>query len=236
VSIAGRLWRVVESQEQVATMSLVDDLDEQSALEQLLDDTKPRYRLGTTGLHYLLSTPFRYPPLRHGSRFGRRPEPSIFYGSLSRDTALAEAAYYRLLFWHGQTVPPAAAYTTQHTVFEADYATEHGLQLQSPACADHRSVLTAPADYRATQALGTAMREAGIAAFEAPSARCQRGGDNIGLFEPAALACTRPMASEGWLCRTEAEQVVFISRAVDRAMSFQLQEFALNGVLPQPAI
>jgi len=39
-------------------------------------------------------------------------------------------------------VPPAAAYTTQHTVFEADYATEHGLQLQRPACADHRSMLT----------------------------------------------------------------------------------------------
>jgi len=227
---------VVESQEQVATMSLVDDLDEQSALEQLLDDTKPRYRPGTTGLHYLLSTPFRYPPLRHGSRFGRRHESSIFYGSLSRDTARAEAAYYRLLFWHGQTVPPAAPYTTQHTVFEADYATEHGLQLQRPACAEHRSALTDPADYRATQALGVAMREAGIAAFEAPSARCPRGGDNVGLFEPAALACTRPTASEGCLCRTGGDQVVFISRAVARTLSFQLQQFALDGVLPQPAV
>jgi len=234
--IAGTLFRMVESQEQVATMNLVDELDEQDTLEQLLDTAKPPYRPGTAGLHYLLKTPFRYPPLRHGSRFGRRHEPGIFYGSLSRDTALAESAYYRLLFWQGQTIAPAKPYTTQHTLFEAAYASEHGLQLQRPGCAGQRSVLTDPADYRATQMLGTAMRDAGIEAFEAPSARCPRRGVNVGLFQPAALAGVRPTASEGWLCRTQGDQVVFSSRAVDRALNFPAQGFAANGVLPQAAL
>lgn len=234
-AISGTLCRMVESQEQVATMTLVDDLDEQDALEKMLDAAKPPYRKGTESLHYLLRTPFRYPPLRHGSRFGKRHEPSIFYGSLSRDTALAESAYYRLLFWHGQTEPPASPYSSQHTLFEAEYELARGVRLQRAECRVHRPTLTDPADYSATQALGTKMRDAGIEAFEYPSARCPRAGDNIALFEPSALACTRPTACESWLCRTRGDRVVFSSREVEHAIGFNLADFAVNGALPQPA-
>ena len=34
---------------------------------------------------YLLRAPWRYPPLRWGSRFGRRFEPGLFYGALSEE-------------------------------------------------------------------------------------------------------------------------------------------------------
>ncbi|MDA3877790.1 MAG: RES family NAD+ phosphorylase [Halothiobacillus sp.] len=236
MAIAGRLCRVVESQEQVATMNLVDDLAEQSAIEQLLDRVKPPYRTGTERLHYLLSTPFRYPPLRHGSRFGQRHEPSIFYGSLGWQTALAEAAYYRLVFWHGQVVPPAFPYKTQHLLFEADYATLDGLRLQGLECESYRVVIANPSDYTATQAMGTAMRDAGIRAFEYPSARSPVGGVNVGLFEPDALAADRPTSMQYWLCKTSTDQVVFNARDPDRLIGFALDEFTVNGVLPQPAI
>ncbi|WP_206045364.1 hypothetical protein [Oceanicoccus sagamiensis] len=56
----GRLVRVVESQEQVATNHLVDTLEEQHLLEQMLEENKPGH--SHKGLHYLLATPFRYPP------------------------------------------------------------------------------------------------------------------------------------------------------------------------------
>ena len=70
-------WRVVEAQHQVSTRKLVDTLEEQSLLEDLIDAAKPPDP--TQGrLHYLLSTPFRYPPLRHGSRFGTRHEPGLW--------------------------------------------------------------------------------------------------------------------------------------------------------------
>jgi hypothetical protein len=74
------LLRIVESQEQIAMLSLVDDLAEQAVLEDLLEQTKPPLPAGAERLHDLLSTPFRYPPLRHSSRFGQRFEPSLFYG------------------------------------------------------------------------------------------------------------------------------------------------------------
>ena len=96
-------WRVVESQHQVSTRKLVDSAHEQLLLEQLIDGAKPPDLTGGRS-HYLLFTPFRYPPLRHGSRFGRRHERGIWYGSLELRSAFAEVAYYRLLFLEGRFV------------------------------------------------------------------------------------------------------------------------------------
>src|SRR3954470_4873943 len=93
-------WRVVEAQHQVSTRKLVESDEEQRLLEELIDAAKPPERTRSR-LHYLLFTPFRYPPLRHGSRFGTRHEPGIWYGSESLHTAFAEVAYYRLLFLEG---------------------------------------------------------------------------------------------------------------------------------------
>ena len=75
----------------------------------------PRCRTGGADSHYLLATPFRYPPLPYGSRFGSRFEPSLFYGARSASTALAESAYYRFVFWSGMATPPPAplTYATQ---------------------------------------------------------------------------------------------------------------------------
>jgi len=66
-------WRVVEAQHQVSTRRLVDTLEEQAILEEIVDEVKPPRPAGKEfeGLHYLLFTPFRHPPLRHGTRFGR---------------------------------------------------------------------------------------------------------------------------------------------------------------------
>ncbi len=119
-TVSGRLSRIVESQEEVATHTLVDSADEQTVLEDLIEASKPPERPGTHHLHFLLNTPFRYPPLRHGSRFGSRFEPSIFYGSLTLDTTLAECAFYRFVFWTGMTErPPGNRIVSQHTVFSA---------------------------------------------------------------------------------------------------------------------
>ena len=109
-------------------LSYVDTLEEQALLEELLDQAKPPYPEGCDRLHYLLKTPFRYPPLLWGSRFGRRHEPSIFYGGSSLDTTLAESAYYRYVFWFSMDGPPPKnTMVSQHTMFSVDYQTEQGV-------------------------------------------------------------------------------------------------------------
>lgn len=236
VRLRGTLLRLVESQEQVATNSLVDMAAEQLVLEQLLERSKPPPRPGSEGMPYLLKTPFRYPPLRHGSRFGSRFEPSIFYGSQEARTVLAEAAFYRFWFWSGMAVPPDRELTTQHSVFTAGYDTARGLQLQHPPFAANERVLRDPRDYRETQALGTAMRAAGAEAFEYLSARDPERGVNVGLFDPGALAPReRILGREEWTCTTGAMRVVFFNIAARGTHEFSREVFVVDGQLPQPA-
>lgn len=233
--IAGTLLRIVESQEQIATNRLVDALDKQQLLEELLEGTKPDYRPGTRHLHYLLATPFRYPPLRHGSRFGRRGEPALFYGALSLPTLLAESAYYRFVFWHGMAVPPARRLNTQHAVFEASYATPSGVRLQLAPFDQWEAELTDSADYVVTQALGSAMRAAEVSAFEYRSARDPEHGTNIALYAPDALSQARPGFSEQWLAETTGERVLYRSQSATLTHAFPLERFLQDGRLPQPA-
>lgn len=235
-SIGGELHRLVESQEQIATLQLVDSLEAQGLLEEMLEAVKPPVPPGSGQLHYLLHTPFRYPPLAHGSRFGRRHEPSLFYGALTPATVLAESAYYRFVFWNGMQTPPSASIRSEHTLFSARYATGHGLRLQDGACAGHRPILAHPADYTATQTLGSAMRAAGIEAFEYPSARCPGGGVNVALFTPAAFAAPRPVQMQAWFGDTTADTVIFAQPRGQALHRFSLGMFTVDGRLPLPAV
>lgn len=232
--IQGRLLRLVESQEEVATNQLVSSIERQVVLEELLEATKPRRRAGTERLHYLLATPFRYPPLKHGSRFGTRSEPSLFYGALSKEMVLAEAAYYRFVFWQGMTVPPDDKLVTQHTMFEAEYLASRGLQLHAPPFAAHADVLTHPSDYTTTQELGAKMRQAGIEAFEFTSARDPNHGTNVALFTPDALPRNDPLSREPWLCELTGTHAKFIAGHDRTVYGFPIELFLVGKWLPQP--
>lgn len=234
--VAGTLLRLVEGQAQVATARLVSTLDRQGLLEEMLENSKPPLPTQADGLHYLLASPFRYPPLKHGSRFGRRHEPSLFYGALETTTLLAEAAYYRFIFWHGMTVPPPRRLLTQHTLFAAAYRADPGLRLHAPPFAAHREVLAHPADYSHSQALGALLRERGVAGFEYVSARDPAGGINVALFTPAAFGAGRPLFQEAWSCETDTGRVAFRAHYGKALFDFPIELFLLQGALPRPAV
>lgn len=233
----GRLYRLVESQEQVATLGYVDTLAEQALLEDLLEQVKPRYSESDVGeLHYLLKSPFRYPPLQWGSRFGRVHEPSLLYGGVSVEVTLAESAYYRFIFWYSMQGPaPKASLRTEHSLFAVGYRCERGVQLQQPPFSEHRALLCHPCDYQTTQALGSAMREAGVEAFEYTSARHPQGGSCVALFTPAALAQNKPSMLAPWLCELSQERVSFKAVGQSQLYHFSLSQFEHQGQLPWPA-
>jgi hypothetical protein len=236
VPLNATLLRLVESQEQVATNAIVDTAAEQHVLEQLLERTKPHARAGTERAHYLLQAPFRYPPLKHGSRFGSRFEPSIFYGSRREATVLAEGAFYRFWFWHGMSRPPAKPFRTQHTIFKAGYRTARGARLQAPPFSAYAATLRDPCSYGETQALGKAMRAAGCEAFEYVSARDPQCGLNVGLFQPQALSpSNRILSREEWACTTGPERVVFYHPARRATREFSHDLYLVNGAFPTPA-
>ena len=112
-----QVYRVAESQLIVATNTLVDTVEEQQLLEELLDGVKPNVPPECKKFDYLIYTPFRYPPLKHGSRFGLKTQASIFYGSTKIETTFAEMAYYRFVYYEGMKIPPKKAtesYPTHH--------------------------------------------------------------------------------------------------------------------------
>ena len=124
-AISGRsllAWRGVEAQHIVSTLRLVDTPAEQSLLEQLLEGSKPPLPSSASRLHYLLATPFRYHPLRSGSRFRGPTDPGVFYGGECARTTCAELGYWRWKFLQ-DAVGLERLEPTAHTAFRVKLAT-----------------------------------------------------------------------------------------------------------------
>lgn len=239
--LEGRAWRVVEGQHLLSTRQLVDSTAEHDLLERLLDDHKPPLPQGPgfAGLHYLLFTPFRYPPLRHGSRFGTRQERSLWYGAEALETAQAEYAYYRRVFFAG-TSAALLPNTIAVTAFRASVSTQAGVDLTRAPFEAYRERLSSRTSYGETQQLGGEMRAAGIEAVRYHSARCPKGGVGIGLFTPAAFAARAPLQpAQNWQCTITAQEDIEYRRqgvaAVER-VDFPRAVFLVDGKLPHPAV
>ncbi len=229
----GRAHRLVESQELTATLALADTLAEQDVLEAIIDEAKPLAPPDCRNKHYLLSTPFRYPPLRHGSRFGRKTERGILYAARQMVTCMAEVAYYRFCWWHDMLIAPPKPIDSCHTLFEFSYRTDSGLDLSSYHHAEIGPLLADPVDYRATQSLGLRLREQSAELLVYPSARCLQNGRNIAIFSPLAVFSSVPEMPQTVLCHTRGERVFFVQS--DKRYEFTLQDFHVNGVLPRPS-
>ena len=229
-------WRAVEAQHQISTRKLVDTADEQILLEELIDGAKPPDT--TRGrLHYLLSTPFRYPPLRHGSRFGGRYERGLWYGSESARTMFAEVSYYRFVFIAG-TQADLRPVTTQLTAFTARARSPRGVDLTAPPFDAFRRTIGSPTSYDGSQALGAAMRAAGVELFRYPSARDAARGVNVGIFSPTVFSAARPRSFETWHCTATRERVELTKRDYfgRETLVYPRSEFLVKGELPLPAL
>jgi hypothetical protein len=236
--IAATAWRSVEAQHLVSTRKLVDSAEEQAILENLIEENKPALpeEPAFRGKHFLLTTSFRYPPLRHGSRFASRWERSLWYGSKSRPTAFAEVAYYRLLFLAG-TAAELGTLRVTLSVFHVPLRTARGVDLTREPFAAYRERISSPSRYDESQALGRAMREAGVEAFRYSSARDPDRGVNVGLFTPRPFTVTAPTELETWTCHAsragvELQRLDFFDRA---AIRFDRKVFLVEGSLPAPA-
>lgn len=237
-SFAADIHRLVEGQHYISTRRLVDSREEHDLLEAMLEAAKPPAPKANSrgSLHYLLFTPFRYPPLRRGGRFHRAFEQSVFYGSDKRITAMAEIAYYRFVFM-AHSEAKLGPMNVPYTHFLARVKSGKAVLLAAPPFAMHRAEISDPASYARSQPLGTRMREAGAEMFTAFSARWPEG-ENIGLFSPEALAANEPIIPRDseWKVFVTANQVEFshpdkggASRA---AHAFKRSDFEVNGVLP----
>jgi len=235
--LAGRFRRVVESQFRNSTRKLVDSDEEQRVLEELLDArAKLPVPAGFEGLHYLLYTPFRHPPLRNGSRFGTRRERGILYAARELPTAFAEVAYYRLLFLDG-TAAPLSPLLVELTAFSFRIAAARGVDLTEEPFREFEPRISSPVSYGDSQGLGAEMRADGVQACLYVSARARARGVNLAVFENV-FRPGRPLDEERWSCTAARERVEFRAQRLvgrEEGYAYDRGQFLVNGKLPAPA-
>ena len=200
-------WRAVEGQHVVATMALVDTLAEQHALERILDEGKPPVPAGAARLHYLLFTPFRYPPPPGGSRFRGPTDAGVFYGADEVRTACAELGYWR---WRHLLDSPAltAMPIRPQTVFRTALAGRM-VDLRTAPFVRDRAAWTSPTDYSACQRFGVVAREAEVEAIRYESVRDPMHGGNVAVLAWSAFARPAPSEAQTWALSVTRERVVW---------------------------
>lgn len=238
VKLKNTAWRIVETQEIIATRKLVDSFEEYTILEKLIESQKPKLRLGMLNTHPLHYTPFRYPPLKHGSRFGNKFEPSLWYGALTIDSVLAEKAYYQLNFLRASHCHFGIVESLL-TIFSSEIKTKHGMKLELEPFSKYVNEISSPLSYTSSQQLGTNMRSSAIEAFTYQSARDPNKGINVGLFTPKAFLHTKPNHSsfQTWQSISNKDVVEFIKSSTieNESKIYPLQTFLIDNELPFPA-
>jgi hypothetical protein len=237
-TLEGTPWRVVESQQRISTRVLVDSDAEHALLEALIEESKPAIPEDAEGLDFLLFSPFRYPPLEHGSRFGRPEERSLWYGSERLETALAEAAYYRLLLFDGSEAE-LLPNQVPRSAFQAAVRSTSAVDLTVAPFDAHSGDIASRSSYAEAQRLGSDLRADGFELVRYPSARDPKRGANVALFTPRAFALTKPLApTTTWICTvTDRGDVSWMREVVggfDR-FEFPRSTFLVDGKLPAPA-
>jgi hypothetical protein len=231
----------VDHQGESGTAVLVDGLLEQARLEQVIDGVKPPipsdWPEAEEGrplpTHLLLLTPFRYPPLPSGSRFGRAHQRHLFYGARSLETALTERAFHALRLLEGSPLPAGARIKRQQTAFAVEISASRGLTLQKQLSPRALAAITDPCSYAANQGCGDAMRERGVQAYEVPSARSLQTPPVVGVLTPYPFTNT-PFDFQDWGLEITAEGVTAVSFGGGLTGEFSRERFLVEGRWPGP--
>ncbi len=209
VGLEGKVWRLVEAQHRVSTLKLVDTLDEQALLEDLIEETKPAIPPECRHLDYLLATPFRYGSVYpQGSRFRRAGRTlGVYYAAEQIATAVAEMAFYRLLFFADSPDTPWPGDAAEYTAFSAAIRTDKAIDLTKPPLSKDSARWTDFLDYEACQALADTAREAELHAIRYQSVRDPQRRANVALLTCRAFAKPRPVDRQTWRIRLSASGV-----------------------------
>lgn len=214
-------------------MKLVDTLEEQRLLEEVLERSKPAVPASCDGLDPLLYTPFRYDTAYpHGSRFRRAgAAEGCFYGADAPETAIAETAFYRLLFFLESPDTKLPNSPLEMTAFSVQVSAGRTVNLAAPPLDRDAALWTHPTDYGPCQRLADAARQAGVEVIRYLSVRDPQSGLNLALLDPAAFASRAPGSRQTW-------HLFIKPRAVQAfcEMPRGTIEFALEGWAADPRV
>jgi hypothetical protein len=162
-----------------------------------------------------------------GSRFrhaGRTP--GVYHASEAPETAVAEMAFYRLLFFLESPVTPWPANPLELTAFSVAFASGRGIDLTVPNLSADRAAWTHKTDYTPCQALAEEARAVGIEVIRYESARDPAHGANIALLACSAFAARAPGARRTWRLHSSSSGVRAVCEHPERRLEFSRDAFA----------
>lgn len=213
------LWRAVEAQHVVSTMPLVDSLEEQAILEAVLDAGKPVIPPDARHLHYLIFTPFRYPPAEWGSRFRGSQDSGVFYGTETIRSACAELGYWRWRFLMDSPDLPGIDARAQ-TLFQVGVKTE-GVDLDLPPFAEDAACWSDPIDYAPCQAFARVARDASVGLIRHVAVRDPERGAGAAVLTPRAFDPPHPLATTTWMLTVRRDRVMWQRDDLQQRDSFE---------------
>lgn len=224
----GAVWRLVEAQHRISTNRLAASMEDQALLESLVEDVKPTLPVAARGLHYLLSTPFRYGHSR-ASRFRRAGErPGIYYGAEHVETAVAETAYWRLMFFSRSPgfLPPTTV--VEHSALTVPVVVQRSLDLTDAPFDKQETRWTHRDDYSACQDFAARARTIDAQLIRYASVRAPDHRANIALLDLKGFAAPTPTIVQTWHFRYEAGRITaFAAFPSSARFSFTFETFGL---------
>lgn len=219
---------MVEAQHRVSTLKLTDSLAEQALLEDLIEGTKPAIPPECRHLDFLLATPFRYGAVYpHGSRFRRAGRTSgVYYAAENPGTAVAEMAFYRLLFFAESPATPWPSDAAEYTAFSASVVTERLLDLTQEPLAANSALWTDLTNYSECQAFADAARTADADVIRYQSVRDPAKGCNLAILMCRAFSNPTPIERQTWRIRLSSSGVQGLCEFPRAAIEFQRDAFA----------
>ena len=227
---SGTVWRLVEAQHRVSTLRLVDTLAEQQLLEEILNESKPVVPAECQGLDYLLSTPFRYgAPYPHGSRFRRAGKTlGVFYAAETVETAIAELAFYRVLFFAESPETEFPEGAADYTAFSVALEADRMLDLTAEPLSADDALWSDRVDYSACQDLADVARAADVAILRYRSVRDPAHGANLAVLSCRAFARPAPLSRQTWKIRLGPDRVQALCDFPAVSLEFTVAEFAVD--------
>jgi hypothetical protein len=139
-------------------------------------------------------------------------------------TAVAEMAFWRLLFYAESPETPWPANPGEYTAFSVRFSAGKGLDLTRPPLNRDVEKWTDPTDYSQCQALADAARSAQVQMLRYQSARAP--GLNVALLTCAAFASREPNDRHRWRIQVGATGVRAIREFGDERIAFDREAFA----------
>lgn len=228
--LVGSCWRLVEAQHRVSTLKLTDTLAEQALLEDLIEDTKPTIPSECRHLEFLLATPFRYGAVYpNGSRFRRAGRTlGVYYAAEAPATAVAEMAFYRLLFFADSPQTPWPNDAAEYTAFSAEIATGRLLDLTDTPLSADESIWTDLTDYGGCQAFADAARATDADVIRYRSVRDPTGAANLAILVCRAFAGPSVADRQTWRMRLSGSGVQALCEFPRQAIEFPRDAFAAD--------